>query len=800
MMEVEKPWELKEDVEIMTEEEEEDDSSNLLQARGRNKKHALINGDEQQQEEEEEEVVEEHKSVFFDPTQGLWKCRHCDWTYLLSGPSRNVILNHQGYCQITTNLESLVQSESFYSSPSKVSEHGTEVSGKNEVTRVEQFVAKKEKAHETSSSKGKELETQENANSQETNENSNNSSLENRSPSNGSHEVCNSGETVTVANGKAGLKVITIIDKNQNGLANSNGSLHIANVSMNKTSVHEIEAEKDEDVIKGKVNIEEYDLEKILDEQETHDLFCPNCNSCITRRVILRKRKRTVRQTSPDEPPKKTQIAEPSANTSNQTVPERQGQESPDIFRCLSCFAFFIPTGCGFNIFRIFGRTEVNQEAQVQEAAASGQMSGSDNCASWLFSCFEPGDGPKKTDAGPEKEPLLPDKQDSNNGSASSVEGSTASVHSHGISVQQQESKRPLPAESSSQLQPSNTKKEDFGTVSFSGSSSVEAHSSSSASIINPGQTATGFLQTGETHVVIGQQDIVLQQNVPLPKPGDAAHLDKQKQETPPASHTFPTPGVKIPDANPAKFIPDVVRPMVDKPSRGIVIPPEAVESQTRPEHSSVQIGPDASMPLIDTPAPEQRDDWDILKAIVYGGLVESITSLSVVSAAASSGARTLDIFILGIANLIGGLPIIFHSMAELRSIGDVDEREEQGGHYWLQLGRRSKYRLHVAMAVLSYLLFGLLPPLIYGLSFRGGDVREKKMVAVAAASLGCIALLAMGKAHVARRRSYVKSLLYYLSIGVSASGLSYVAGLLLAHFALITHQTPPASSSWASY
>lgn len=138
--------------------------------------------------------------------------------------------------------------------------------------------------------------------------------------------------------------------------------------------------------------------------------------------------------------------------------------------------------------------------------------------------------------------------------------------------------------------------------------------------------------------------------------------------------------------------------------------------------------------------------------------------------------------------------------MAELRSIGDVDEREEQGGHYWLQLGRRSKYRLHVAMAVLSYLLFGLQPPLIYGLSFRGGDVREKKMVAVAAASLGCIALLAMGKAHVARRRSYVKSLLYYLSIGVSASGLSYVAGLLLAHFALITHQTPPASSSWASY
>jgi hypothetical protein len=41
-------------------------------------------------------------------------------------------------------------------------------------------------------------------------------------------------------------------------------------------------------------------------------------------------------------------------------------------------------------------------------------------------------------------------------------------------------------------------------------------------------------------------------------------------------------------------------------------------------------------------PAPSaERDEWDILKAVVYGGLVESITSLSVVSAAAASGAKT---------------------------------------------------------------------------------------------------------------------------------------------------------------
>lgn len=75
-------------------------------------------------------------------------------------------------------------------------------------------------------------------------------------------------------------------------------------------------------------------------------------------------------------------------------------QVLPDYFISKTSLTCLLSPGCGFNIFRIFGRTEVNQEAQVQEAAASGQMSGSDNCASWLFSCFEPGDGPKKTDEG----------------------------------------------------------------------------------------------------------------------------------------------------------------------------------------------------------------------------------------------------------------------------------------------------------------------------------------------------------------------------------------------------------------
>nr|XP_040250895.1 membrane protein of ER body 2 [Aegilops tauschii subsp. strangulata] len=219
-------------------------------------------------------------------------------------------------------------------------------------------------------------------------------------------------------------------------------------------------------------------------------------------------------------------------------------------------------------------------------------------------------------------------------------------------------------------------------------------------------------------------------------------------------------------------------------------------------------------------PSSQQSDDWDIPKAIVYGGLVESVTSLSVVSAAASSGAKTLDIFILGIANLMGGLPLIFHNIADLRDIRDVNEDNERVGHYWLQLGRRSKARLHMILALLSYIVFGLLPPILYGLSFRESNDRENKMMAVAGASLVCIALLALGKAHVkAAPRTYFKTLMYYLTVAVSSSGLSCVIGVLitrlLVHFEIIEqggsaappspglsfpHSVGAQTSAWASF
>jgi hypothetical protein len=59
------------------------------------------------------------------------------------------------------------------------------------------------------------------------------------------------------------------------------------------------------------------------------------------------------------------------------------------------------------------------------------------------------------------------------------------------------------------------------------------------------------------------------------------------------------------------------------------------------PEDNVVNIGDDSSQPLLSPPLPKSPIKWEILKSIVYGGLIESITSLSIVTSAASSATAT---------------------------------------------------------------------------------------------------------------------------------------------------------------
>lgn len=115
------------------------------------------------------------------------------------------------------------------------------------------------------------------------------------------------------------------------------------------------------------LDVGDLDVDRVLREQTTHDLYCPNCNSCITRRVILRKRKRTVRLSDEEGIRSKLGTAANSKSgalsaqeTSNQGHPtddigvncrpmpiadDHVHDRGPDLFRCLSCFSFFIPIG-----------------------------------------------------------------------------------------------------------------------------------------------------------------------------------------------------------------------------------------------------------------------------------------------------------------------------------------------------------------------------------------------------------------------------------------------------------------------
>ncbi|GFZ20114.1 vacuolar iron transporter (VIT) family protein [Actinidia rufa] len=188
-------------------------------------------------------------------------------------------------------------------------------------------------------------------------------------------------------------------------------------------------------------------------------------------------------------------------------------------------------------------------------------------------------------------------------------------------------------------------------------------------------------------------------------------------------------------------------------------------------------------IPLVETKGSKALE---ILKSIVYGGLMESITSLSVVSSAAASDATTVTIVAMGLANLIGGLFIIGPKFRELKndhSEGYSNQTNGQVDRYQKLLGQKENFLLHVTVAVLSFLMFGLIPPVTYGFSFRQSDDTDLKLVAVAAASLLCIVVLAIGKAYIQKPPEfspYIKTVLYYVSMAVMASGISYAAGDLV--------------------
>ncbi|KAL2557071.1 membrane protein of ER body-like protein [Forsythia ovata] len=174
----------------------------------------------------------------------------------------------------------------------------------------------------------------------------------------------------------------------------------------------------------------------------------------------------------------------------------------------------------------------------------------------------------------------------------------------------------------------------------------------------------------------------------------------------------------------------------------------------------------------------------EILKSTVYGGLVESITSLSIVSSAAASETATMNIVALGLANVISGIFVIAHNLRDMKNECPVPDLNEQTDRYHELIGRRENFPLHFTFAILSFLLFGLIPPAVYGFAFEKTDNnKDYTIIAVAVASLICIILLSIGKAYCKgehRLCAYVKTISYYVINAVAVSGVAYAMGDLI--------------------
>lgn len=108
--------------------------------------------------------------------------------------------------------------------------------------------------------------------------------------------------------------------------------------------VHEFPAEQDganAATLEG-----ESEVERILRLQETHDLVCPVCRSCITKRVILRKRKRTSTISSIEK--WETEVEDGEESSGEQVLDTNAGDtvvEEYENYGCLSCFTFLFRRG-----------------------------------------------------------------------------------------------------------------------------------------------------------------------------------------------------------------------------------------------------------------------------------------------------------------------------------------------------------------------------------------------------------------------------------------------------------------------
>ncbi|QCE00824.1 hypothetical protein DEO72_LG7g2115 [Vigna unguiculata] len=656
----------------------------------------------------------------------------------------------------------------------------------------------------------------------------------------------------------------------------------------------ETSAKEAPNLIKEEIDqpLEEFDVEAVLEKQETHDLFCPKCHSCITKRVILKKRKRNPGKTdieakrdklekihnlehdkletigspgmldSPEHP-----NANPGDNANVRSEPDivsqeppaedNQLREEPEVFRCLSCFSIFIPSGKCFDAIRIFGGASKKEGAQNPPSVPASNLQFPSNpqgsSANWFKSLINKG---KKASDAPLEYSGTGSAQQHNSTSITSDELTSCGIghsedppadtsvvtdvkptpdinHAHGgmdslISSTNDLSSIQSGTKSAGDLVNGMQKvvrdTSDFSYVKqlLDGNLISEgekkgydslplAASTPKEAVLKPYEGKTEILTSttvgfqflegtlkdvDKTPEIIGNgySSVVQGAQSPIQSSGSAIHANdvasnKQNFKT---DAIFPSKLDFTPIGNVQKGIDKEIYPPTRKENEGGDVIVDIGKGTFVPAapHTADDI-PAESTTITETQIEtvQPRDEvgepqgWEILKSIVYGGLVESITSLGIVSSAVSSGVTPLNIIALGFANIIGGLVILGHNLVDLKnghSGGDQTQTVVQD-RYREFLGRRENFLLHAVVAVLSFLIFGAVPLVVYGLLINKSYDTELKLAMVAAISVVCIILLAIGKVYTSRPpKAYMKTVLYYVAMALSTSGVTYIAGNLI--------------------
>ncbi|XVF12795.1 hypothetical protein REPUB_Repub08aG0150600 [Reevesia pubescens] len=515
----------------------------------------------------------------------------------------------------------------------------------------------------------------------------------------------------------------------------------------------------------------ELDVERVLEKQNTHDLYCPKCNSCITRKVILVRRKpkinirhktKRVKNLDPipnsggdglngDTPETYSNVGPtpaPFSNVGPTPAPGEQNngrEQEQEAFSCLSCFSLFIPIGNGcFKIFQFFRQGRQNEHIQ-----SSQEISQSENTESPQEIC-----------------------QRENTQSPQGINPSENTQSPREINWQE---KTQSPQGIIQNENPETLQKVSDNEDTQSPQKRSHDEKTHSPQHINHNEEAKNPQNISRNEDTQSPQKISSNYNT-------QSLLDINQNESKQSPQNIPTARKKwnfsIFAFHKGKATVEKGGDEIEDIEAGVHDPTFSprtelaplTQSRTQNECGGADVG--------------EANEWEILKSIVYGGLVESITSLGVVSSAAGAGAGTLNILALGLANLIGGLLVIIHNLIELKNDkprGGSSEINVEEDRYQTVLGQRKNFVLHVTLAILSFLIFGLVPPVVYGFSFRKSDDKDFKLAAVAGASLVCIILLALGKGHVRKPHSaYFRTVSYYVVMGITASGISYAVGELI--------------------